>query len=416
LSQEVIFADPSGPTNPDCTGRTSNLARFCANVNVFGRLGGFRELKSELERADPPLSVSRIKLILAPVHEIKEFLINEFLVWFTMVNERVFEAVMNMSDEDLKSDYRTASDAIMYMSTLYRYTDRQDGPELADTRRLQFALKGFRSQFLERRLASLNDINEILESLDSKESARDDEYGPFWVTKEFMCDWLEKNKILDMIFTRNLHLEVLKRSYKIMTFLALNCKISAKEVEMIWEVATGKHETIQKNIYDLLLQITRYLKPEILKIMIDLIRTLPHGSYTQQHVDMLRMISGMLVTMGSKRPIEFQFLGPEVLWDLVQDDVRFSQPELHICALQVLVEILDMHDCRNIRGEYFAKCVNNLSRHKSVPQSLVVMNKLLHCLASKRKKPEVDWTTFECVRDEQELLQLVVDDLVIYQT
>jgi hypothetical protein len=416
VSQEVSFADPSGPTNPDCTGRTSNLARFCSNINVFGRLGGFRELKAELERSDLPPSVTRIKLILAPIHEIKEFLVNDFLLWFTMANERVFEGMMSMSDEDLKSDYRTASDAIVYMSTLYRYTDRPDAAELADTRRLQFALKGFRSQFLERRLASLNDINEILESLDSKDSTRDEEYGPFWVTKDFMCEWLEKNKIMDMIFTRNLHLEVLKRSYKIMAFLALNGKIRAVEVEMIWEVATGKHETIQKNIYDLLLQITRYLKPEILKIMVDLIRALPHGSYSQQHIDMLRMISGILISIGSKKPFEFQFLGPEVLWDLVQDDVRFSQPELHICALQVLVDVLDIHDCRTIRGEYFAKCVNNLSNHRSVPQSLVVMNKLLHCLASKRKKPDVDWTTFECVRDEQELLQLVVDDLVIYQT
>jgi hypothetical protein len=414
--QEVCFADPSGPTNPDCTGRSSNLARFCSNVNVFGRLGGFRELKAELEKSNPPPSVSRIKLILAPVHEIKEFLVNDFLLWFTKVNERVFEAVMSMSDEDLKSDYRTASDAIMYMSTLYRYTDRPDAHQLADTRRLQFALKGFRSQFLERRLASLNDINEILESLDSKESARDEDYGPFWVTKDIMCEWLDKNKILDMIFTRNLHLEVLKRSYKIMTFLAMNGRISAREVEMIWDVAVGKHETIQKNIYDLLLQITRYLKPDILKIMVDLIRALPHGSYSQQHVDMLRMISGILIAMGSKKPSEFQFLGPEVLWDLIQDDVRFSPPELHICALHVLVEVLEIHDCRPIRGEYFAKCVNNLSRHRSVPQSLVVMNKLLHCLASKRKNPDVDLATFECVRDEQELLQLVVDDLVIYQT
>jgi hypothetical protein len=391
------------------------LGKFCSNINTFGRCGGFRELKSELERKNPPPSLLRVKLIVAPVHEIREFLVNDFLVWFTSANEQVFELLMSMSDEDLKSDYKVASDAISFASTLYRYTDRGDGCQLADERRLDFALKGFRSQFLERRLASLNDINEILESLDSKDAVRDDDYGPFWVSKEYMCGWLERSSILEMIFTRNLHLEVLKRSYRIMTFLASNNRISVEHVEMIWDVATGKHETIQKNIYDLLLHITRFLIPDTLKTMVDLIRALPHSSYTQQHIDMLRLISGFLVTWGSKKKLDFQYLGPEVLWELIQDDVRFSQPELHIFALQVLVEVLDMHDCRCIRGDYFTKCVSNLTRHRSVPQSLGVMNKLLNSMASKRKKPEADCITYDCVRDDQELLELVIDDLVIYQ-
>ena len=416
IFQEAVFADPTCSSNPEYTARNSNLGKYCANINTFGRVGGFRELKAELQRSDPPLTLSRIKQILSPVYEIREFLVNDFLLWFTSINEKVFEFLMSMSDEDLKTDYKMASEAILYMSTLYRYTDRQDGMRMADQRRLEFALKGFRSQFLERRLASLNDINDILETLELKDGTRDEEYGPFWVTKEYMCEWLQKNSILEIIFTRNLHLEVLKRSYRIMNFLAANNKILAKEVEMIWDVAAGKHETIQKNIYDLLHNIARFLKPETLRMLIDKIRTQSHASYTQQHFDMLRTVSASLASWGTKVRIDFQFLGLEVLWDLVQDDVRFAQPELHLSALQGLVEVLDYHDCRSIRGEYFTKCVNNLIRHRSVPQSLVVMTKLLQSLASKRKKPDAEWITFDCVRDEQELLELVIDDLVIYQT
>jgi ubiquitin C-terminal hydrolase len=48
---------------------------------------------------------------------------------------------------------------------------------------------------------------------------------------------------------------------------------------------------------------------------------------------------------------------------------------------------------------------------RSVAQSLVIMNGLFLTIASKRKKPDISWSTFGCVNDEQDLLELVIADL-----
>ena len=395
--------------------RTHHLARYFSGINVFGRAAGFCELKVELEKTNPAPSVSRIRSILAPIHEIREVLAPEFLLWFSTTADKVFDTVMRMSDEDLKNDFRAASDSVLFMSTLYRYSQRADAGQVADMRRLQFALKGFRSPFLERRLNSLNDINDIIEVLDSKDpSVRDEEYGPFWVTKDFMCNWLAENDILDSIFTRNLHLEILKRSYRILCFLALHERLGCREIEMIWEVAVGKHESIQKSIYELLTAITRCLQPELLRVMIDLIRNLPHSNYTAQHMETLKHIAHSLVKKETKKELDYRFVGPEILWSLIQDEVRFSQPELHLLAVEGLTSILELNECRGIRTEYFAKCVKNVERHKSVLQSLTVMEKLINTIASKRKKPEVGWGNLDGVNDEHHLVTLVIDDLVHY--
>ncbi|KAJ1479343.1 hypothetical protein T484DRAFT_1814527, partial [Baffinella frigidus] len=80
--------------------------------------------------------------------------------------------------------------------------------------------------YLERRLTGLGDINEFVEALasrsENKEVMADDDSGPAWAVPDYMCEWLMSNKILDGIFLSNQHTEVLRRSNKLLLFLAAN--------------------------------------------------------------------------------------------------------------------------------------------------------------------------------------------------
>lgn len=51
---------------------------------------------------------------------------------------------------------------------------------------------------------------------------------------EYICKWLAKHDILASVFQRNVHAEVLKRSHRLLVFLAVNNMFGNKETDMIW--------------------------------------------------------------------------------------------------------------------------------------------------------------------------------------
>ena len=225
------------------------------------------------------------------------------------------------------------------------------------------------------------------------------------------------NKILDEIFVRNVHTEVLKRSIKVLAFLASNRRLGEMEVKMIWDASLGQHESISKMIHELLSKTASQLhSPDVLLRMLRLIRQQPATSFTAQHVYLAKRIATILVQLGTRMEqmqAAERFAGIEFLWEIMQDDFRLAIELQNMCT-STFTQLISMNECRVVRAEYFEKCIKNVKEHKSLMQSLAVMNSLFLTLASKRKRPDVDWSTFGCVQDEQELLSLIVNDLVQY--
>ena len=247
---------------------------------------------------------------------------------------------------------------------------------------------------------------------------QDKQGGAGWIAQDYMCDWLMSNKILDEIFVRNVHTEVLKRSMKVLAFLASNHRLGELEIKMIWDASLGQHESISKMIHELLSKTASQLhSPDVLLRMLRLIRQHPVASFTAQHVVLAKRIAQILVQLGTRMQqmhADDQFAGIEFLWIFMQDDLRLAIELQNMCTTS-FTHLIAMNECRVVRAEYFEKCIKNLKEHKSLMQSLAVMNSLFVSLASKRKRPDVDWSTFGCVQDEQELLSLIIDDLVQYR-
>ena len=52
------------------------------------------------------------------------------------------------------------------------------------------------------------------------------------------------------------------------------------------------------------------------------------------------------------------------MWKMLLDDFRFAQPELQAACIRSFMSVIELNECRNIRGDYFRRCVNNLRGHK----------------------------------------------------
>ncbi len=335
------------------------------------------------------------------------------------IRHRVREQLLSLSDEALKNDFKNAQEVVQFVCQLHLCTLHPD-ISFKDKLKLDFALKGFTSPFLERRLAGLLDIIEFIEQLGAEQCMERDcgsrkGEGPLWVTADYLCDWFMQHEILECIFARNVHYEILKRCNRLLIFLSTHDRLGEREAEMIWDASMGKHESVQKVVHELLCETMRLQNAQVVRTFMRLIDPLKPQDYTVQHVELLRSICSRLIELGVEGHSDHQFAGLERFWRLLQDDIRFSQQELHFACLNHFVQAILHSECRSQRSHYFALCVENLRQHRSVPQSLMIINKLIMTLGAKRKRPEVDWSTYNCLKDEQELMELVIQDLIWFQ-
>ena len=399
--------------------------RFISNLNAFGRWNGFRRIRDAIvEQQETPSRVQKIHFLLNPMYKVKDYLTTEFLDWFMEIFPQTTNMILNLSDDELKTEASKINDIVDILCSLYRLTSHMDSPETVDKFRLDLALKGLRSPILERRLTGLGDITDFVEVFASQQAhasqmqTQEQKDGFAWIAQDYMCNWLMSNKILDEIFVRNVHAEVLKRSIKVLMFLASNHRLGELEVKMIWDASLGQHESISKMIHELLSKTACQLHtPDVLLKMLWLIGQQPISGLTVQHIWLAKRIASILMQLGSRMQMQEaeQFAGMHFLWGLTQDESHVGSIELQNACVQSFTSLISMNESRVKRAEYFEKCIKNLRNHRSVPPSLVIMNYLFVSLASKRKKPDVDWSTFGCLKDEQELLSLIIDDLVQYR-
>lgn len=107
--------------------------------------------------------VTKIHHLLNPMYKVKDFLTTEFLDWFMEIFPQTTSMILNLTDEELKAEASKISNIVDILCALYRLTSHMDSPEAVDKFRLDVALKGLRSPYIERRLSGLGDINEFVE-------------------------------------------------------------------------------------------------------------------------------------------------------------------------------------------------------------------------------------------------------------
>ena len=73
----------------------------------------------------------------------------------------------------------------------------------------------------------------------------------FFVLYRNMLDWLEKENMFDIVFGESIHVELISRALPLLTFLYENNKMSNERLDLIFDLAHGKHEvhTLKNKIF-----------------------------------------------------------------------------------------------------------------------------------------------------------------------
>ena len=85
--------------------------------------------------------------------------------------------------------------------------------------------------------------------------------------------WILTQKIVELIFGPNLHVEVIKQCHVLLNFLAVEGKITNEHINVIWQAAQLKH--CSKQVHDLLLPLIKNLEAGPVLHLYDLMKELP---------------------------------------------------------------------------------------------------------------------------------------------
>ena len=98
-----------------------------------------------------------------------------------------------------------------------------------------------------------------------------------------LLGWILTQKIVELIFGPNLHVEVIKQCHVLLNFLAVEGKITNEHINVIWQAAQLKH--CSKQVHDLLLPLIKNLEAGPVLHLYDLMKELPvKGMNTWLHL------------------------------------------------------------------------------------------------------------------------------------
>jgi ubiquitin carboxyl-terminal hydrolase 9/24 len=116
-----------------------------------------------------------------------------------------------------------------------------------------------------------------------------------WLNTEILLEWLDKNRIFDLVFGDSLHSEVIKKSYNLLEFMYLNGKLKKREFDKMWECATKKHEAYKIAILKALAFLATKANLEDLKYLFAKVKSTAMPEIDKFCLDLIKAISKKLV-------------------------------------------------------------------------------------------------------------------------
>ena len=160
---------------------------------------------------------------------------------------------------------------------------------------LDLAFKYFTSTTLTMRLAGIAQINSHItafnELCNSETVAEIEQVG------HALAMWLTENNIISHIFGPNLHVEVIKQSHIVLSFMAMEGRISSADMDIMWQAAQLKH--CARPVYDLLAPLVKHLAPTPALHLYALLGKLEPKEHTEQSLFLVSALIKFIWTSSS---------------------------------------------------------------------------------------------------------------------
>lgn len=131
-----------------------------------------------------------------------------------------------------------------------RITSKEDREKETETLRLDVALICLRSNYLERRIQGIRDLNSIIRNNRMMNSKS--------MSAEQIIEWCSENDVFDILFdSKKTHLQIVQRTSDILKLLLSEDKLELSLAEKFWNLSKSDYKF---EVYKIINEISFYLK------------------------------------------------------------------------------------------------------------------------------------------------------------
>ena len=245
-------------------------------------------------------------------------------------------------------------------------------------------------------------------------------FAPTRLTESYLANWLTENEFIKFLLSPGyLHSELLRRCGKICCFLAEQQRLTTKEIDMLWEIASAKsgmgvHESVKDSCYSILEDICGKLYHDLQNYLWHKVKVIPHSSHDERTIAFLRKYTLNTVNVDVAMRADAQSVSPEktgdndvastqspagegnmttvspgpsvtvkgeellLLWDLaINSGNEEVAPQVRVKSLEYLSELIVCPVFGEVQGEVLQKCLDNLVIPHAIPQSYSIFRTIV---------------------------------------
>ncbi|KAI0982944.1 hypothetical protein GJ496_012065 [Pomphorhynchus laevis] len=315
--------------------RSSFLPCYLANfINYFGSLHGFSRLRSCITHPlAKPLSgsviIALLKMFIPCAHYISPSIIDEH---FEAIAKRLKELMEEQALQQLPPPAKPSLDPTFSKEescVIIRYIVKilSNGNSNSDicytfeNQRLALVASMLKKDLFNEKMSALMEINRFISQATPEtrnknfSSTKDVEE---YIDADKLCKWIRDNKLLETALQDCLHQpHYVEKLEMFIRFLVKQNEFTSEDLELIWSKQTGMHETIQKNVYDLLAKLAYDFSEEQLAFLFSGFQASWLQDNSRERDQLLTFIQ-YLVREDKHEVLRGKVL--EVLWIIEQDN------------------------------------------------------------------------------------------------
>ena len=319
------------------------------------------------------------------------------------LSQRIAKRFQNIRDKEIKElDIDLVKRVFERLETIVLRNYSPENPkymnfyEFREKSELELYFRFLDGQSFEKKLRGLNGIKEYANKLEIEEGPQLDDARAAkkkltYFTPELLVKWLLESKVIEIIYEKHTHIELIKRSVDLLRFITQNCEsFPDKLINTIWNSSLDKHEDVVKVIYERIIELGPELDIDAAQKMYQKFLTVRVEDYTEDFIDLICRFTKNCLNLVVKRDEEgnfktldvtedqkkYHYFGVPFIFNLVMDN---SPLELDLSqrVLLYLQDIISEFPVPNIFVSIINECLENLAQDRSVYQSLVVMKRFL---------------------------------------
>ena len=213
---------------------------------------------------------------------------------------------------------------------------------------------------------------------------------------------MRNNEIMENIYEKNLHREMVRRSFELPQFLIKHNALRKQDIQLIWNASINEHESIISVIYPLIINLIDKLNKKQLEYLFGFIKDLPRSQYNPSIMLLIKKITFHGLSFIHSKPVtsspkstsnssntslenhredneninEVNYFGLPVVWELIQDDHAVSE-EIKLQALQQLIEFLSRRECYSQIEYYIELSIDNIKKNHSIIPSIQLLRHII---------------------------------------